>query len=97
MDPMIASEIAACQGNLALVYSQFHSQRPMPEGMFQVFPEIQEVRCAEAVILIAAQHPVSVDVRAAKRRLEVERDVSTATREGQRGESPDPERSLHAP
>ena len=65
-----------------------------PERVFDARLQRQQVRPAEAVVLIARQQPFAVDVGAAERRLEVERHLVAAARGGGAHQQPDADGAL---
>src|ERR1700733_5656620 len=70
---MLEVDIAACKRDFGLVGREGETDRT-PDGVLEAFAQHQRVWRAEAIIVIAAEPLVAVDVRSAECWLEIERN-----------------------
>src|SRR5208283_2962848 len=69
---VVEVHVAAGERHLALIGNEVKSEWP-PDGMLESLAYQKQVRGAEAIVRVARQETVAINVRAAQGRLEVER------------------------
>src|SRR5580704_7077876 len=94
MNPRARTQISASKSDLALVTHQGETNRQVPDRMFEAFAKEQQVRSAKAIVLIATQRRIAVDVRAAQCRLKIKRNLVSAGGHRQRSKKSEPDTSF---